>query len=433
MSKIKTITLGCRFNFYETEVAKTIVERQNPERDVIIVNTCAVTQEAERQSKQAVRKAIRENPEAKVIVTGCATVTAEKYFNGLDNVTIISNSNKNDPKAYLNIAGHAELFDLSNEEMIEDSDEMFANRVRAFLPIQNGCDHFFTYCIVPYTRGRSESLPLDVILRRINHLISIGFNEVVLSGIDITSYFSEGTNLGGVIKEILDKTSLERLRISSLDPAGIDTKLFDIMTNEERIMPHFHLSIQSGDNDVLKAMRRRHSREDVIRLCNNILNKRPEVVFGSDFIAGFPTETDAMFENTVKLVDEAHLSLLHVFPFSPRAGTVAAKMIQIPSQIVHERAKILREKAHQAKEKLFQSLVGKPVTGVIEKSENGNSFGKTNSFVPFCLAGKLHPRTLISGIVKDFSNKFLNLVSVSILVSISIDCPSVLVSLLSCC
>ena len=405
MPHIKTITLGCRFNFYETEIAKSIVEKLAPTHDVIIINTCAVTQEAERQSRQAVRKALRDNPEAKVIVTGCATVTSGKYFSELDGITVISNSKKSDPKSYVNIAEKIVPSISNNEEIIEDSDEMFANRVRAFLPIQNGCEHFCTYCIVPYTRGKSQSLPLDVILRRINHFISIGFNEVVLSGIDITSYRYDDLTLADIITQILSETSLERLRISSLDPAGIDKKLFDIMTNEARVMPHFHLSIQSGDNDVLKDMRRRHNRDDVIRLCNNILNKRPDVVFGSDFIAGFPTETEDMFENTLKLVDEAHLSLLHVFPFSPRTGTVASTMIQLPSQIIHERAKILREKAQQAKEKLFQSLMHKQITGVIEQSENDTSFGKTDSFVPFKMPGNLLPRTIINGTVTDFSDE----------------------------
>lgn len=403
------MTLGCRFNYYETEVAKSIVEKIAPVDDIVIVNTCAVTQEAERQSKQAVRKALRENPKAHVIVTGCATVTAEKYFNELDGIKIISNSKKSDPKAYVSVAGCSGISVARNEEIPEDGDEMFANRVRAFLPIQNGCDHFCTYCIVPYTRGRSQSLPLSIIIRKINHLISIGFNEVVLSGIDITSYKYEEATLAGVITEILSKTSIERLRISSIDPAGVDEKLFNLIINEERIMPHFHLSIQSGDNNVLKAMRRRHTRDTVIKLCSDILAKRPDVVFGSDFITGFPTETDSMFENTLKLVDEAHLSLLHVFPFSPRTGTVAAKMIQLPTTIVHERAKILREKAQQAKKKLCQSFVGKQVMGVVEKSVHGISIGKTASFLPFSFLDELPPRKIISGIVTDFSDEYLNL------------------------
>ncbi len=399
MPKIQTITLGCRFNFYETEVAKSIVERLEPEDNVVIVNTCAVTHEAERQSKQAVRKAVRENPGAKVIVTGCAATTAKDYFDELDGVIVIENSKKSNPKSYSMIPHKALNISCKNKMDINESDELFANRVRAFLPIQNGCNHFCTYCIVPYTRGRSVSVPLDVIIRRVNHLISIGFKEVVLSGIDITSYKYEDIALAGVIKGILTLTSLERLRISSLDPAGVDETLLDIITSEPRVMPHFHLSIQSGDNDVLKAMRRRHTREDVIKLCSSILEKRPEVVFGSDFIAGFPTETEAMFESTLKLVDEARLSLLHVFPFSPRAGTVAAQMIQLPRKAIHERAKRLREESKQAKSKLLRSIVGTQITGMVEKTENGIAYGKTNSFIPFTTPSPLEPRTVINGTI----------------------------------
>ncbi len=407
--KIQTITLGCRFNFYETEAAKSIVERMEPKDDVVIINTCAVTHEAERQSKQAVRKAVRENTGARVIVTGCAATTAKDYFNGLDGVTVIENSQKSNPRAY-SVISHKSLDIFCDGEMdINESDELFANRVRAFLPIQNGCNHFCTYCIVPYTRGRSVSVPLDVIIRRVNHFISVGFKEVVLSGIDITSYKYEDVTLAGVIKKIMAQTSLERLRISSLDPAGVDETLLDIITSEPRVMPHFHLSIQSGDNDVLKAMRRRHTREDVIKLCSSILEKRPEVVFGSDFIAGFPTETEAMFESTLKLVDEAHLSLMHVFPFSPRAGTVAAQMIQLPRKAIHERAHELRKKSTQAKSKLLRSLVGTQITGMVEKTENGIAYGKTKSFIPFTTPSPLEPRTVINGTIIGFDDECLQI------------------------
>ena len=410
MPKVKTITLGCRFNFYETEVAKSIVERLNPDNDVVIINTCAVTHEAERQSKQAVRKAIRENAGATVVVTGCATVADTKYFDELSNVTVIRNGGKTDINEYLGISHNADITEFDCDNIVDDSDELFQNRVRAFLPIQNGCNNFCTYCIVPYTRGRSKSLPLDAIIRKITHLISIGFKEIVLSGIDITSYRYEGLTLADVISKILSETSLERLRITSLDPAGIDNKLVDIITNEDRIMPHFHLSIQSGDNDVLKAMRRRHTREDVIKLCNNILDKRPDVVFGSDFIAGFPAETDDMFENTIKFVDEAHISLLHVFPFSPRSGTVAAKMIQLPSKTIHMRAKLLRAKSQKVKEQLLKSFINKRVTGMIEKSENGTSYGKTDSFIPFCVSSAIPAKNIITGIVIDVYDEYLQLV-----------------------
>jgi len=411
MPKIKTITLGCRFNFYESEVSKAIVEKMSPDDDVVIINTCSVTHEAERQSKQAVRKAIRENKGAKIIVTGCAAKTSEEYFKNLDGVTkVISNDEKADVNAYLNIPHSASDINFNSEEIIEENDQLFKNKARAFLQIQNGCDHFCTYCIVPYTRGRSKSLPLDIVLNRVKHFVKIGFKEVVLSGIDITSYGKDLENIdfADVVKTILDKTSLERLRISSIDPKGIDEKLFDLIANEPRIMSHFHLSIQSGDDEVLRSMRRRHTRNDVIKICNRILEKRPDVVFGSDFIAGFPTETESMFENTLKLIDEAHLSLMHVFPYSPRKGTVAAQMIQLPRNVVLDRAKRLREKSCSAKKSLFKSMVGKTVDGMIESCEGDVAFGKTNSFVPFVIDSKLKPTTLIKkAIISGFDEESL--------------------------
>ena len=412
MAKIKTITLGCRFNFYESEVSKAMIDILHPNDDVIVINTCSVTHEAERQSKQAVRKAIRENQNSKIIVTGCAAKTASSYFQSLDGVfKVIQNDKKEELDSYLDIPHSANNITFDSDSVIEESDQLFKNKARVFLQIQNGCDHFCTYCIVPFTRGRSQSLPLETILNRVGHFVQLGFKEIVLSGIDITSYGKELENIdfSDVIISILNKyPTLERLRISSIDPKGIDDKLFDLLTNESRIMPHFHLSIQAGDNDVLKAMRRRHTREDVIKICNRILEKRPEVVFGSDLIAGFPTETDQMFKNTLNLIDEAHLSLMHVFPYSPRSGTIAASMIQLPRTMILERARILREKANEAKEKLLKLLIGKKVSGMVENSKNGISFGKTNSFIPFSISENLRPTTIVkNAIVQGFKDDLL--------------------------
>ncbi len=414
MAKIKTITLGCRFNFYESEVSRVMVNSLQPNDSIVIINTCSVTHEAERQSKQAVRKAIRENQNSKIIVTGCAARTASNYFQNLDGVfKIIQNDKKEDLNSYLDIPHTANDITFDGEATIEESDQLFQDRARVFLQIQNGCNHFCTYCIVPFTRGISRSLPMETILSRVKHFVELGFKEIVLSGIDITSYGRDlsNVNLSDVIISILNSfPSLERLRISSIDPKGIDDRLCDLFVNEPRIMPHFHLSIQSGDNQVLKSMKRRHTREDLINICNKILEKRTDVVFGSDFIAGFPTETNQMFENTLKLIDEAHLSLMHIFPYSPRSGTVAAGMVQIPRNVILERAKILREKAQEAKIKLFKSLVGKPISGMIETSHNGISTGKTDSFVPFTIQKELKPTTIIKNItVQGFTDKHLKL------------------------
>ena len=397
MSKIKTITLGCRFNYYESEVEKAMLNSLDLSEDVVIVNTCAVTHEAERQSKQAVRKAIRENSGAKIIVTGCAAKTASEYFNNLTGVFKVI---QNDEKTSFN-----ESFTP------EENDQLFKNRARVFLQIQNGCNHFCTYCIVPFTRGRSKSLTLETIMQRIRYFDNQGFKEIVLSGIDITSYgedFDGNLELADVIEAILQNfPKQKRIRISSIDPKEINDRLFNLFAYEERIMPHFHLSIQSGDNDVLKAMRRRHSREDVINFCNKLKNIRKDVVFGADFIAGFPTETEEMFNNTLRLIDDAGLSLMHVFPFSPRTGTVASNMIQLPKSTILNRAKILRAKADGAKHKLFMSMNGKYLKNIIiEKHENGISYGKTDSFIPIIIEGEYTPGGVLNDLsVLDFNDE----------------------------
>lgn len=400
MSKIKTITLGCRFNFYESEVSKAMIKGLEPDSDVVVINTCSVTHEAERQSKQAVRKAIRENSGAKIIVTGCAAKTSAEYFENLEGVfKVIQNDDKDNIHSYTSVSQNASKINFDDSAIDEEGDPLFKNKARVFMQIQNGCDHFCTYCIVPFTRGRSKSLSLEAILKRVEYFSDHGFKEIVLSGIDITSYGKDLENniefadvLESILKNFPDQ---KRIRISSIDPKGVNERLFDILATEKRIMPHFHLSIQSGDNDVLKAMRRRHSREDVINFCNKLHDIRPDIVFGSDFIAGFPTETQAMFENTLKIIDEANLSLMHVFPYSPRSGTVASNMIQLPKNVILERAKILREKAQDAKLKLLKNMVGKKVSGIVEKYADGISFGKTDSFIPFSINLSSQPSDIL--------------------------------------
>jgi threonylcarbamoyladenosine tRNA methylthiotransferase MtaB len=385
MAKIKVVTLGCRFNFYESEVMKSKIATHCSSDDIIVINTCSVTHEAERQSKQAVRRAISENKDAKIIVTGCAAKTSKKYFEDLSGVfKVIQNDKKNDIVENLNFLTQEEMAFTKNISIEEKG--LFADKARAFLQIQNGCNNFCTYCIVPFTRGRSRSLSVNSILENINKLVALGFDEIVISGIDIASYgrdLEEKENLCGIMTKILKNSSIKRLRISSLDPSGLDNELLNLFVNESRIMPHFHLSVQSGDNAVLKVMKRRHNREKVIEICNKILEQRKDVVFGADFIVGFPAETDSMFANTLKLVDEANLSLLHVFPYSPRYETISANMIQLPREVILKRAKVLRQKAKEAKLKLFETLFHKTTFGVIEKFANDYAYGKTHSFLPF--------------------------------------------------
>lgn len=387
MPKIRSITLGCRFNFYESEIIKAMIRKIAPQQDIVIINTCSVTHEAERQSKQAVRKSIRENPDAKIIVTGCAAQTASDYFNNLKGVFhVIQNEKKDDINSYTCLSSAVGQYGFNEIFVNEKNDEFFQGKARVFLQIQNGCDNYCSFCIVPFTRGKSRSLPIDVILKRTEYFVKAGFKEIVFSGIDITSYGKDlGNNIefGDVLNAVLTKfDSLQRIRISSIDPSGVSDKLFDIIAGEERIMPHLHLSVQSGDNNVLKSMRRRHTREDIISFCTTLRTKRPNMVFGADFITGFPGETDSMFDNTIKLVDEASISLLHVFPYSPRNGTLAAAFVQLPHTVIHDRAGKLRAKAVQVKDNLFKSLVGSKINFIVEKVDSNCVIGKTDQFLP---------------------------------------------------
>jgi threonylcarbamoyladenosine tRNA methylthiotransferase MtaB len=360
-----------------------MLEQVDPDSDIVVINTCAVTHEAERQSRQAVRKAIRENSDAKIIVTGCAAKTSYDYFSSLDGIDkVVQNDKKGELSAYIS-GQHSE-----SPSTDVDHSAIFQGKIRAFLQIQNGCDNWCTYCIVPATRGPTKSLPIKDILHRVETLLMAGCKEIVLSGIDITSY---GKDLDGpVLADVIETTlrifpEMRRLRISSLDPHGVDARLRDLFIGEDRIMPHFHFSIQSGDDVVLKAMKRRHVRDDVIDLCRYLLDRRPCIVLGCDLITGFPTETDAMFQHTLDLVDESGLTLLHVFPYSPRSGTVAARMIQNQRVTILERAKELRTKAHEVQQKLFKSMVGTTVRGIIEECSDESAYGKTDSFIPLRL------------------------------------------------
>ena len=398
---IKSITLGCRFNFYESEVSKAIIKSLDPNDDVIIINTCAVTKQAENQSKQAVRKAIRESNGAKVIVTGCALATCKDYFNNLDGVySVIDNDKKDKISSYTSLPHNKDVSNINinfdDVYNIDIAEDMFNNRVRVFLQIQTGCNNFCSYCIVPFARGKSISLPLDVIIDKVKYFVNNGFKEIVLSGIDITSYNIDNIKLHDVIKKILKECpTLERLRISSMNPNGISSKLFDLITNEPRILPHLHLSIQSGNNEVLKSMRRNYTREFVFDLIDKLKKSKENLVIGADIIAGYPMETDEYFNNTIDFIKTSGISLLHVFPFSPRPMTLAAKMLQIPRNIIKERAFILRELASTIKNNLLNSLINTKVNGLIEKCENNISYGKTDNYLEFAIKTPIEINTVM--------------------------------------
>lgn len=369
------ITLGCRLNAAESETMRRLGTAAGLD-DAVIVNSCAVTNEAVRTARQRIRRARREKPQARIVVTGCAAQVDPDGFAAMPEVdAVIGNREKlraenwralttpepprlqvNDIMSVRETAGH----------MIDG----YGDRARAFLQIQNGCDHRCTFCIIPYGRGNSRSVPIETVVKQAKRLVDAGHRELVLTGVDITSYGPDlegAPPLGMLVSAVLDQVpELYRLRLSSIDGAEIDDELMARITSDQRVAPYLHLSLQAGDNMILKRMKRRHSREQAIELCQAIRDKRPDVAFGADIIAGFPTETDEMFQRSLDIIDEADLNYLHVFPFSPRAGTPAARMPQLNRETVKSRAARLREVGTCALHRFLDHLVGREEDAVQE-------------------------------------------------------------------
>ncbi|MFN3844930.1 MAG: tRNA (N(6)-L-threonylcarbamoyladenosine(37)-C(2))-methylthiotransferase MtaB [Paracoccaceae bacterium] len=349
-------TLGCRLNAYESEAMKELAEAAGLQ-GAVIVNTCAVTAEAVRKAKQEIRRLARENPGAPMIVTGCAAQTEPETFAAMAEVTrVIGNHEKMQPAIWAGLAG-SDFIGQTEKVQVDDIMSVRETaghlidgfgRHRAYVQVQNGCDHRCTFCIIPYGRGNSRSVPAGVVIDQIKRLVDKGFNEVVLTGVDLTSWGADlpgEPRLGDLVMRILRLVpDLPRLRISSIDSIEADENLMLAIATEPRLMPHLHLSLQAGDDMILKRMKRRHLRDDAIRFCEDARRLRPDIVFGADIIAGFPTETEPMFGNSLKLVDDCHLTFLHVFPFSPRKGTPAARMPQVKGPEIKERAARLRAK-----------------------------------------------------------------------------------------
>ena len=403
------ITFGCRLNIYESEILKQGVKKGNI-KNTSVFNSCAVTSETVRQVKQSIRKRKREFPDDKIIVTGCAAQIDPKTFSEMEEVDIVSGNlekrdinnliKKDKPKAKINVSNI-----LENKQNLNSLTDGYDNRSRAFVEIQNGCNHRCTFCIIPYGRGKSSSKSVKNIINEINLMLEKGHKEIVLTGVDIASWghdLETKTNLGFLIDKILKGCpDLKRLKLSSMDVIGFDDQLLEIVSNEKRILPHLHLSLQAGDNMILKRMKRRHLREDAINLCSKIREKRNDMAFGADLITGFPTETDEMFLNTIKIVDECNLDWLHVFPFSPRPGTPAAKMPQNKKETSKKRAKILRDKGEEIKKAHLKNLVGKEIEVFVEK----NNSGHTNQFAPVKLEDEFLPGTsVITKIFKSDDN-----------------------------
>jgi len=376
-SSVDILTLGCRLNSYESEVMRGHAEAAGL-LDAVIVNTCAVTAEAVRQARQAIRRAHRERPSAAIIVTGCAAQIDPTSFAEMPEVTrVIGNAEKMKAETFqpLSLLGGEERVRVNDIMSVRETAAHLVDgldgRARAFVQVQTGCDHRCTFCIIPYGRGNSRSVPAGEVVDQVKRLVGTGHYEIVLTGVDLTSWGADLPNapkLGNLVARILKLVpDLKQLRLSSIDAIEIDEPLFEALAHEPRIAPHLHLSFQSGDDMILKRMKRRHSRADAISLCSRLRETRPEMAFGADLIAGFPTETDAMFENTLASVDECGIDYLHVFPYSPRPGTPAAKMPQVARDVVKARAARLRERGAERLALRLDKHVGRTTLALVEK------------------------------------------------------------------
>ncbi|WP_298905522.1 tRNA (N(6)-L-threonylcarbamoyladenosine(37)-C(2))-methylthiotransferase MtaB [uncultured Aliiroseovarius sp.] len=379
-------TLGCRLNAYETEAMKRLADEAGVE-GAVVVNTCAVTAEAVRKARQEIRKLRRENPDAKVIVTGCAAQTEPETFANMDEVdAVIGNHEKMSPETWAGLApdliGKTERVQVNDIMSVTETAshliDGFGTRSRAYVQVQNGCDHRCTFCIIPYGRGNSRSVPAGVVVDQIKRLVDRGFNEVVLTGVDLTSWGADlpgEPRLGDLVMRILRLVpDLPRLRISSIDSIEADENLMLAIASEPRLMPHLHLSLQHGDDLILKRMKRRHLRDDAIAFCEEARKLRPGITFGADIIAGFPTETDAHFENSVKLVEDCDLTWLHVFPYSKREGTPAAKIPNtVDGNVIKARAARLRAAGDAQVQRHLQAQVGQEHQILMENPTMGRT------------------------------------------------------------
>ena len=394
-------TFGCRLNAYESEAMKGLAEAAGL-GETVIVNTCAVTAEATRQARQRIRRLRRDHPEARIVVTGCAAQTEPARFAGMAEVdAVLGNAEKLRPETWARLAGPEAERVAVGDVMAETKApapliDGLGTRARAYVQVQNGCDHRCTFCIIPYGRGKSRSVPAATVVEQIRRLTNRGFAEVVLTGVDLTSWGADlertprlGDLVAGVLRAVPD---LPRLRISSIDSVEADPLLVETLGAEPRLMPHLHLSLQAGDDMILKRMKRRHLRADAIAFCEQVRAVRPDVVFGADIIAGFPTETEAMFENSLRLVEDCGLTWLHVFPFSPRAGTPAARMPAVAGGLVRERAERLRAAGAARVAAHVEALQGAEVSLLMQKPD----FGRTEGFAPVRLARTARPGALVS-------------------------------------
>jgi threonylcarbamoyladenosine tRNA methylthiotransferase MtaB len=393
---VDVVTFGCRLNAFESEVIRREAENAGL-ADTIVINSCAVTNEAVAQARQSIRRLKRERPAARIVVTGCAAQIQPAMFAEMAEVDrVVGNDDKMRGDAWRDARA---AFDIDSSEKIAVADIMAVREMaphlvegfqrglpRVFVQVQNGCDHRCTFCIIPYGRGNSRSVPMGAVVDQVRALVARGHAEIVLTGVDLTSYGADlpGTpKLGALVKQILRHvTELKRLRLSSIDQVEVDPDLLDVIADDERLMPHLHLSLQSGDDLILKRMKRRHSRSDAVGFCAQVRRLRPDIALGADIIAGFPTETEEAFARSQQLVEECGLTFLHVFPYSPRPGTPAARMPQVRGEVIRERARRLRAAGEAALQRRLAAEVGSVRQVLIESATQG----RTEHFMPVAIA-----------------------------------------------
>ena len=406
------ITFGCRLNTFESSLIQTHAKDANL-TDTVIINTCAVTAEAERQARQTIRKLKREHPHKKIIVTGCsAQIQPETYADMSEVDHIIGNQEKLKAATFAKLnESSAPRMDVSDIMTVTDAEVDIVPQVegqsRVYLEVQNGCDHRCTFCTIPFGRGNSRSVPMGHLFKQVQTYVNQGFKEVVLTGVDITSYGHDlpgKPTLGQMMRRLLAHIpELRRLRLSSVDPVEIDEDVFKLLASEKRLMPHLHISLQAGDDLILKRMKRRHLRLDLLKFCQKARQARPDVIFGADIIAGFPTESEDMFQNTLNIIKDCDLTFCHIFPYSPRPGTPAARMPQVDRPTIKERAKHLRKAAQANQTKNFKQMVGKEITVLVESDQRA----RAENFMPVHLSTPTEPGQLIPVLIESADDQLL--------------------------
>ncbi|BBD98731.1 RNA (N(6)-L-threonylcarbamoyladenosine(37)-C(2)) -methylthiotransferase MtaB [Sphingobium amiense] len=399
MSGPQIITMGCRLNIAESEAIRQLAADQD---DLIVVNSCAVTAQAVRQTRQAIRRARRERPDARILVTGCAAQTEPQSFAAMAEVDgVIGNREKMDAASFLPATDRVKVADIMTvRDTAPHLASAFADHARAFLEVQNGCDHRCTFCIIPYGRGNSRSVPAGAVIGKARELVDAGYREIVLTGVDVTSYGPDlpgSPSLGLLVERILKGVpDLPRLRLSSIDSVEMDERLFDLLAHHPRMMPHVHLSLQAGDDMILKRMKRRHSRADAVAIVRRLKAARPDISIGADIIAGFPTEDEAMFENSLSLIEDCDIVHGHIFPYSPREGTPAARMPQVDRATIKARAARLRDACAARRSGWLASLTGTTQNVLVERS---GLTGHAENFAPVCFSTPQTPSTIVTAAI----------------------------------